>query len=309
MSKSFSIACVVDNVPRFFTELVLWVICVERFLPRDVFRPIVYLVGDTPLEIAAWLQDRGIACRSVLPMVPGSPHCNKIAPFLDDHAEDYTIVSDVDLFFVDDPSVFFRSDGIRAAPNNHCNPPGRIFRDILAASGLNRSYRPGVAIYRNGEGLRESHINNISGGIVGLPSGKAALFASRWKNWAEWLVKNRTLLSRWEIHVDQVSFALAAEDIGVDVEFLPPQVNTILHSLNEISTVYALHLSSGHIPRFPELFNEDRTLNPAGLEDGVADGIERLNGCIQEAMRLLPTLGFTRDHIDTFMNPKWHRKK
>jgi hypothetical protein len=124
--RAFTLACVVDNHPRFFTELVLWAHCVERHIPRSGFIPIVYFVGHPHAELCDWLSSKKISHRSIDPIVPGSPHCNKIAPFLDAHATDYTIVSDVDLLFIRDPSNLFDSDRIRAAPNNHCNPPDFI---------------------------------------------------------------------------------------------------------------------------------------------------------------------------------------
>jgi hypothetical protein len=305
--RAFTLACVVDNHPRFFTELVLWAHCVERHIPRSGFIPIVYFVGHPHAELCDWLSSKKISHRSIDPIVPGSPHCNKIAPFVDAHATDYTIVSDVDLFFVRDPSNLFGSDRIRAAPNNHCNPPDFIYKRILAASGLNRPYRSGMSLYRGNLGLRETHINHISAGIVGLPCSKSRGFAARWKHWAEWLVANRSILEQWGKQVDQVAFCLAAEDIQEDVEFLPAQVNTILQSLDEIATVYAFHLTSGHIPNYPHLFNADKTMKATGFSQGVNDALSMLNDCIGAAVRDILSLSATRDHLANFLNPQWRR--
>ena len=63
-----------------------------------------------------------------------------------------------------------------------------------------------------------------------------------------WLVEHNHLLESWAFHVNQLSFALTMEELREDVEFLPPQVNTILHLLPEIATVRAFHLTTGHIP-------------------------------------------------------------
>jgi hypothetical protein len=92
-----------------------------------------------------------------------------------------------------------------------------------------------------------------------------------------------------------------------DVEFLPPQVNTILHLLGEISTCYAVHLTTGHIPAFPQMFNVDRTMVTNGLQDGVRAALERLNNAIREAVEVIRTLPSTRDHLDKFLNPAWIR--
>jgi hypothetical protein len=304
--RTFALCCIVDEHPRFYVEFILWAICTRRNLPRN-FRPFLYSVGTIPHDLLTWGGEMGVQIIPAARMVEGSPHSNKIAPFFNIHDTDFIIVSDTDLFFLNDPSGLLTTERFRAAPNNHCNPPPRIFEAVLAASGLNRPYRPSVALFNGGHGLRETHINNISAGIVAAPSARAAELATQWRQWATWLVQNRGLLEGWAVHVDQVAFALAMEAMQEDVEFLPPQVNTILHMLGEISTCYALHLTTGHIPAFPQMFNADRTMVTNGLQDGVRAGLERLNNAIPEAVEVIRTLPSTRDHLDKFLNPAWIR--
>jgi hypothetical protein len=306
VTPTFELCCVVDEHPRFYVEFVLWTICVRRNLPSN-FRPSAYLIGDVPRDLSAWAIERGVQIIPAAPVVEGSPHSNKIAPFFDSHGCDFTIVGDVDLYFLADPSGVLTTDRFRAAPNNACNPPPRIFQSILAASGLDRPYRPGVALFKGSEGLRETHINNISAGIVVAPKGRSAELAAKWKKWATWLVQNRGLLEYWTVHVDQVAFALAMEELQEDVEFLPPQVNTILELLGEISTCYALHLTTGHIPQFPQRFRADRTMVTDDLAEDVRVGLNHLNEAIREAVEVICTLPSTREHLVKFLNPAWLR--
>lgn len=303
----FALCCVIDRHPRFYVELVLWVVCVLRSLPRDIYKPSVYFVDDIPQDLSSWLSHKRVGVHLTAPVVTGSPHCNKIAPFSDNHTSDWTLVTDADLFFVEDPSHFFSAARFRAPPNSHCNPPSHIFKSILAATGLKRTYRPGIALHKGGNGMRETHINNINGGFVAAPTSRSKELAIAWTKWANWLVKNRTLLDQWTIHVDQVGFALAMEDIGEDVDFLPPQTNSILHSFEETDSAYAFHLSSGHIPQFPHRIRPDRTLDPSGLSSGLVSAIEKLNLCIQDAVVAIKTLPSTREHLDKFLNPYWIR--
>src|SRR5581483_2898978 len=305
--SSFTIACVVDRHPRFLAETVLWAHCVANYLPTDKFRALAYFVDDCHPELTPFLAEKNIARRVTSQLVKDSPHCNKIAPLLEDQWGDATLITDSDLFFVCDPSPLFRSDKIRAAPNNHCIPPDTIFKTILEASGLGVPYRPGMSLYRGKQGLRETHINNISAGIVALPKAKANPFGARWKHWAEWLTSHHSLLGNWSGHVDQVSFTLAAEECGEDVEFLPPQVNTILHSLEEIATVYAFHLTPAHIPSFPHYFLPDRNMRPFGFAPGVCDAIENLNACIDAAVSDIVALRGGEGHLEYFLNPLWIR--
>lgn len=305
---TFSLCCVVDENPRFYVESILWALSTTRNLPRN-FNPIIYFVGNVPADLLGWINNQGIRVRVSAPMVEGSPHSNKIAPFFDDHGADFTIVCDADLFWLSDPTELLTNGGrFRAAPNNHCNPPPRIFRSILTACGLNRPYRPGMALFKGREGLRETHINNISAGIVVAPRDRAQVLAKKWRKWATWLVQNRSLLEGWAIHIDQVGFALAMEELSEDVEFLSPHLNTILHLLGDISTCYALHLTTAHIPVFPQMFNADHTLVTDDLAEDVRANLGRLNQCIPEAVEAISALRSTRDHLEKFLNPAWLRQ-
>jgi len=306
-SRTYTFSCILDENPRFYVELVLWAICARKFLPQGKSRIIVYTVGAIPSDLIDWLQNLDIGVQAIGTVIEGSPHSNKIAPFLQSHPTDVIVVCDTDLFFLGDPVNLLRSERIRAAPNNHCNPPSHIFERILFASGLNRPYRPGIALFKGADGRRETHINNISAGIVAAPVARAAELGAAWKKWAGWLVSNRRLLEVWSVHVDQVAFALALEELGEDVEFLPPQLNAILHLFEELTSCVAVHLTTIHIPSFPERFNDDRTLRAQGLSDGMAASLGRLNACILEAGEQISRLPSTRGHYDKFLNPSWVR--
>jgi hypothetical protein len=305
--KSFTIACVVDRHPRFYTELILWAECAARYFPSS-FKKIVYFVEHEVPDLLAWLSDRGFETRISEKLVPASPHCNKIAPFLDRCETDYVIVCDVDLFFVADPSPLFRSDGMRAAPNNHCNPPLHILKSIFDAAGmLGQPMRPGVSLFPGHMGERETHINNLSAGIVGMPALLRGEVAKAWLHWGRWLAERATILERWHMHLDQVALCLAMEHLGLDIEFLSPQVNCILELLPRVATVYAFHLTSGHIPQHADKFSSDGTLRLSEFPDGPTDSIVLLNECIVRAAEVIKRLPSTRDHMETFLNPQWKR--
>jgi hypothetical protein len=306
MKPTLALCCVVDAHPRFYVECVLWTLCATRNLP-DHFRPFVYAVGNVPQDLLDWVTGQGVEVRRASPVVEGSPHANKIAPFFSGHDTDFTVVCDADLYWVSDPTLLLASARIRAAPNNHACPPPRIFRSVLSACGLDRPYRPGLTLFKGSEGVRETHINNISAGIVIAPRDRGRVLAESWRKWATWVVRNRHLLEVWAVHVDQVGFALAMEELQEDVEHLCPHVNTILPLLEEISTCYAVHLTTGHIPHFPRRFNPDRTLVLSGLAEDVRAGLSRLNQRIVEAVEVIAALPSTRGHLDKFLNPAWVR--
>jgi hypothetical protein len=305
-AESCIVACVVDDHPRFHLELILWTLCSTRYLPAQTRRQ-VWFIDHAPGDLLDWVGAQGVAVKHAATLLPGSPHCNKILPFLQMADKAPVVVTDADLYFVDDPMGFLSGKRFRAAPNNHANPPPRIWRNVLTRTGLGRPYRPGLALFPGQGGLRETHVNNISAGVVYAPPGRAQDFAGRWLHWARWLVENRDMMEAWHVHVDQMAFALALEEKGEDVDFLPAQMNTVLHLFDQIETPLAFHLTTGHVPAFASRFLPDHTLSLDGLNQGLAERVNRLNQCIGDAVTIAAGLPSTRDHLDKFLNPAWRR--
>lgn len=303
------LACVVDCHPRFYVELVLWAHCVARHVPREAVQPVVYFVGGIEPELAAWLDTLGIESRTSVEVVAGSPHCNKLHPFLDECARKFAsvVVTDADVYFVADPLPLLRPGCIGAPPNNHGNPPVDVYRGILERCLPGRHVRPGLSLFPGQDGTRETFDTNISAGIVAMPGPDANDFAARWKAWAEWLVGHRELLGRWAVHVDQVGFSLALEETGRFNAALPPNVNAVLELLPELDTLYAAHLTTGHIPQFAARFGANRHLDATGYRPGVREAVGRLNACVDAALEDIDRLRATRDYRHMFLNPYWVR--
>ena len=83
MENSQIIGCVVDQHPRFRVEVVLWALCVHRFVPIETAKPVVWFVGHAPDDLDQWIKSKGIETRTTAPLIEASPHCYKIIPFLD----------------------------------------------------------------------------------------------------------------------------------------------------------------------------------------------------------------------------------
>jgi len=249
LHRRFHVCCVVDQGPQYFAEIVLWAICARHHLPAETYRLIVYIVGNGPADLVDWLSTRKIEVRQATRPVPDSPSCNVLAPFLDAHDADWVLSTSTALYFLREPSDLFQSLRFRAVANNHGHPPTDIFRSILAETKLDRPYRPGFSLFGGRGEMRETHINNISSAFVAAPAARSHDLAGYWKTWALWLAENPGLLAGAPLLAGQVAFALAMEETGEDVEFLPQQAAAILQSLTQIETPYALYLPAGHLPR------------------------------------------------------------
>ncbi len=280
MSEKIAICCVVDNTPQFHREFLIWHECVLANCDNQWER-FVYFVGGCPNEIKQICDRNNTNYQEVETLLPLSPHCNKIIPFFknwDDYS--YVIVTDTDLYILkkDISSFFSKGSGqIKAAPNNENNPPLHIFQKLFAKLGTIDFVRPGISLFTGENGSRESYINNHSGGIVAIEGRLTNVIAEKWLSYAKWLIENRYILYSWKVHVDQVSLALSLEELGYDITFLPPQVNTVLRLTEEVSEIVALHLSQNHLNQAPEYSNADGTLSLKHFPKAHWQTITRLN--------------------------------
>lgn len=306
------LSCVVDNHPRFLLEAIVWATCCRKYLPRSAYAVRIYFVDNWPEELVSHFRSLDIDCVRSSSLLSSARHCNKIIPFLAEESSDedgYTIVTDTDVYIVRDVDELLTSRRVRAAPNNHCQPPLRLFEAIGREAGLTNLARPGVSLFSGPGGQRETHINNPSGGMVCIPSAARRGIAQRWLHWAQWLSDRSDLLQRWSIHVDQVALCLAMEEAGEDIEFLPPQCNAVLELLAKVSHVYAFHITPGHVPQYRRAFRSNKTLKPAYFGDRLNASMAKLNEAIVEAVETARRFEETRDFLPHFHDSSWRRDK
>ncbi|WP_299693844.1 hypothetical protein [uncultured Tateyamaria sp.] len=297
-----TLTTVVDDHPRFWCEFVLWLLCANA---RTAMAKRVYFTCTPPAGLVAFANARGCDIRRADRLIAASPHCNKLIPFLDPTAPGDQIVTDSDVFLTGDLQPFLRPDRVRLPPNNHGNPPLAIFREVFAAAGL-RPPEPGVALFTRVDGQRETFGGNVSAGVIAIPAAHRDL-AHVWHKWALWLVERTEMLGRFAVHVDQVSFALAMQETDVRFQFLPPQANAVLQILPEITDLHALHLTSGHIPQYPQWFAADGTLKADAINPALADPIARYNLCVREANTVIATIPELAAFAENFLNPAYRR--
>lgn len=307
---SATYCCVVDNHPRFMLESLVWLHCLKQHI-REEDRCVIGFINTQPDDVIDYVESQGAETFFAETLFSESPHCNKILPLL--HGQhrhsDQIVITDSDLYMVENLSGFLPLDRVRMPPNNHCNPPLWVFEQIFQAAGLPTPVREGVSLFPSEiDGLRDTCINNVSGGVLMCPSHMADELAERWRYWAAWLIRHRGLMDRWKIHVDQVGVAMAAEEMGRDIDFLPPQLNAVLALLDHVTRVRSFHITPAHVPQFPALFRADKTLEPSCFQAEMQPAVEKLNTGIRRATAAAENLPSVHGFIPCFHNPKWSRK-
>ena len=299
--KNTKIASVVDNHPRFFCESVLWVLCLQRFTR---FHPRIYFANCRPPNLGSWMLERGVEVETMKTLIKESPHCNKIVPF-QDFGTTGGLVTDCDVFVLKDFQFMLNERHVRLPQNNNAIPPFKIFSDVLNAYGFQPPYEPGMALF-SGSGGRETFSLNVSCGVIWIPAAHIELVKC-WKKMAKWLVANRSELGPYGIHIDQVGMVMALYETGTPFSHLAPHANAVLQILPEIGTLYALHITSGHLPFFPQFFTDEGMLNVDSINAGLAADLCAFNEVLAEAKSIISDLAETSEFAENFINPKWKR--
>jgi hypothetical protein len=294
--------CVVDAHPRFYCEAALWLACVQR---NTTFLPALVFVNGAPANLAAWAKRRGALVENASTLYHESPHCNKIIPY-EVFGDENIIVTDCDVFVLRDFKFMLSTDRVRLPQNNHNNPPFVKFVEMLMAAGFEPPFEPGISLFRGRGASRETFSRNVSCGVIWVPEQLREVIAA-WKSWVEWLIRNREAMGGYRIHVDQVAIAMALHELGTPFEHLPAQTNAVLHLLPEIETCYALHLTSGHIPKFDSWFEPNGCLKTSAFNRALAKDLAEFNASVLEVLPLLESWDETKGFSKNFLNPNWLR--
>ena len=290
-------------MPRFWCELVLWALCANRHLPGPKR---VYIIGEAPAGLERFIRQAGIDLRHAPPLMAHSPHCNKLIPFLDPDGFNDQIVTDCDVFATADFTGFFRRDQVRLPPNNHGVPPLAVFQEVFNRMGLEHPPEPGLSIFAGQNRNMETFAGNVSAGVICVPA-QLRGFAETWREQAQWFDGRLGILGRYKGHVDQISFAVAAARVDLPFSHFPAQANAILQLLPHIRSLYALHLTSGHIPQYPEAFDGAGHLRLDGLPAALHAAVAGFNERVDQAMAVLADIPETADFRENFLNPAYRR--
>lgn len=248
--------CIIDEADRFRKEYKQWVISHRLYSAKkiDIY---AYFINSIPDNLSDFSHEYGVTTRTVQQLVPGSPHCNKLIPFLDEQLRedsDLIIVTDSDHHVVSDLSSFYKTDSIRLAPNNGNNPPLSKFKEIFKHFEVPAEVRSGHSLMPDENGSTLTYINNNSGGIIMIPSNKSKDIALKWKSNAMLLSEHKRILGRWSIHIDQIAFALTMEELGIDIDFLPAEANAVLKMIPQLTNIKAFHITQSHRQLFKHWF-------------------------------------------------------
>ena len=231
-----TIACVVDEDPRFHLEALRWYASlteVAGVCPTDL---LVHVVGRDDTDALDLLRSRGVTIRRLRPFDPRSPHCNKISGALslaEEGVEGIAVLTDTDIVVCEDPRAHPVTLGAVAmkfvdAPN----PPLDVVKLVFEKAGV--ELPPVVPLDFMPKSMTVE--GNGNGGVYLVPGELLGKVATAWSTWARWLLQRIELLGPFANYVDQMAMALALRDEGISPQRLQPRWNMPTHVPEWIST-------------------------------------------------------------------------
>ncbi|MBI2715606.1 MAG: class I SAM-dependent methyltransferase [Rhizobiales bacterium] len=136
------------------------------------------------------------------------------------------------MIVVSDLRPFLSKTAITGKAVDYPNPPLATLGEIAAATNL-----PRLPVIVPTDALGgETYLANCNGGFYSVPRANAEKLSIAWRYWALWLLDHIEPLRRVgkQQHVDQVSFWLAVQHMGLPFEPAPSNVN------------YYVHIEGGH---------------------------------------------------------------
>ena len=216
-------SCVMDTPAKFQHQTLLWAL---TLLERGGLRPedlVVHAMEGTPSKQVELLRTLGIQVVPVRRYSRVHPFLNKLRQLDSEtlRGADHVVLSDTDLAFRAPVGPWIGGDRPRIKIVDVANPPLQIWRALFKAAGFSAAPRAALTSL---DGV-ETYANNCNGGLYILPQAVFAALRTAWPRWVEWVLGQRRILGRFQGHVSQISFALAMEEMGIEVDLLPLALN------------------------------------------------------------------------------------
>lgn len=227
MSESIIFSCVLDNHPKFFQQVLLWVLSLTKYAGQSPSTLVVHIVEGCPHDWINVLDATGVHIRHIEPFDPRSPHSNKIQQLRTEllYQYDIAVLCDTDIVFCSNIQGLLHNDAVQARIVDVANPPLDIWKDIFNSAKFPAD--PAAVNAQFDE--TETYEFNFNGGFYVIPQRYLSTISIDWEKWAHWLIDRREILRQWSVHVDQVAFGLAIYENNIPIKPLPEHINVPTH--------------------------------------------------------------------------------
>jgi hypothetical protein len=253
-------SCVVDSAPGMAYSAWVWAITLTGLGGQRPASLAVHFVEGCAPDLRRALDALGASTAAIDRFDPRHPPSNKLSqlssPLL--ASAGHLVLCDCDIAFCGDVSSVVTGHEIRARTVDVAGVElGRWDRILEAAGlqGLSRMKGSGASTVRtlDGDPTLRAYCN---GGFLVVPRDPFEILVDAWPRWNRWVLEHPELLGGPNYHADQVSFALACIDAGLEIELLPREVNMPTHIPRQVRALKGID---------PLALHFHREIDPAGM--------------------------------------------
>lgn len=223
-------SCVVDGRAKFEWQAVL--LC-DSLLRNAGANPEDIKVHVTPAvspEFRGHATECGLRLVEVEPFPVGPGYCNKIRQTTSGafFGYDWVLLCDCDLYFLRPVALPAGADLVACGRVvDRPNPPLNILRALYAQQGLSPPAVRPVSFAETPDEL--TFATNWNGGFYLVRGSQIERFGRRWADNAMALADQEDTLGRYHVHIDQIAFAMALDQLGAAIQVLEAGINVPTH--------------------------------------------------------------------------------
>jgi hypothetical protein len=220
MTVKFS--CVMDQHPRFAQQALVWASSLLTYGGQEADSLMIHSVGECNPKYRSIFNAWGIDT----PIVPrfDARHgpSNKLAQLESEplHSADYVVLFDCDTAFCEDISPWISGNAVRARVASSPGLPLGRWQKVFQMARLKL---PGARVKSALKG--EETLPSYCSGCYILPQPVFQKLREAWPRWDRWLLDRLDLIKPFGVFVDQISFAMGCEELGLSVDYFPVELN------------------------------------------------------------------------------------
>jgi len=276
---NFKFSCVVDNKPIFKAQAYIFInslLELADIKPQDIY---VHTTKKEKDDFYDWLDNKKVNVIEICAFDERNPYCNKLkqlATFQDMDDFDYVFLLDCDIAVVSLEGLNLEAD-IYSKVVDFPNPSYEVLQNIFNAAKVTSLKQVTVNFAQNEKDLTDA--NNANGGVYIISNKIIKPLAKEWIDFANWSLDHIELYTaNYAKHVDQVSFALALNKLGIESNNLDIKWNFPTHVKKDL--LPDIHPNIIH---FHSSINEHMQLKKVDLKN-VDEQIEKVNEVISKKL-------------------------
>lgn len=215
-------SCIVDRDPKFIRQALVWASSLLAYARQDPDTILVHTIGSLDSKYSQILHSWGIQTYPVQPFDLRHAKSNKLSQLGSEalYSADYAVLCDCDIAFCGSISPWIEGDCIRARSAFREGLRPQQWEQLFRTAGLKLPAWTG-ALVTGGKTL-PSYCN---GGLYIIPRMILHDLRKTWCKWDRWLLDNFDGVRPVAAYIDQISFALSCEELGLRINYLPIELN------------------------------------------------------------------------------------